>query len=369
MSRIMKHLLTVITVGTACAAQAGYKLDYGEHQLELGGRVVLQLRDIEEVRDHQQQDLREGRVRRLRPYLDYRFADDWRAKLSWEFAEDKNSVRSAYLQYQGIEGLSIRIGNDTVPFSRERITSSAKQAAPERMLTGDTEFGVPGRQPGLHLEYQAPWPVTLYLSSAAANIHGDLLTEIQFISPVEHQEIPDELQDKGWINAARLDYSLGHKVKYRQGDFKRKPGLMLSASAYRWHNTSTLVELDNVTGTELSAALRGYGVSVDAQYNHILAETPYQLERPLFSAGKATLDQYSLESGVMLWAQKVELIGSVQRMSAKTWTQHWDVWELGLNYYLDKHDHKFQLSYRDQQGVKGKTRTLKEWVLQWQYNY
>ncbi len=71
----------------------------------------------------------------------------------------------------------------------------------------------------------------------------------------------------------------------------------------------------------------------------------------------------------MLWAQKVELIGSVQRMSAKTWTQHWDVWELGLNYYLDKHDHKLQLSYRDQQGVKGKTRTLKEWVLQWQYNY
>lgn len=47
--------------------------------------------------------------------------------------------------------MKVTIGNTTVPFFREQLSSSSKQQLVERAFTGNHNYGVPENQQGIHL--------------------------------------------------------------------------------------------------------------------------------------------------------------------------------------------------------------------------
>jgi len=353
-------------------AFAGYKIKINDQfKLNLGIRAVVQFEDNKLQIDNEE-NITDSEIsfRRLRPYIKANIGKDWQGKLAWEISSGRQSIKDIYMRYKGFNWLDIKLGNETLPFSRERMTSSAKQQLPERTLVGDTEFGIPGRQPGIHLKTKFDVPLTFYLAHAKANIHGDLLTEIQFIGHFENSDIPERLQDIGEITVARIDYNLWQGAKYNQGFLaKSKTGLTFSLASYKWKNKKTVVEIEDVEGIEASISYRGHNLSLDTQFNEITANSPFKLERPLFNLGEARLEQSSTELGYMLWSNKLEVVISNENMQADSWKNEWRVKEFGFNYFLSGHDHKLQLSYRKQTNIKGKSNRDKSIFLQWQYAY
>lgn len=388
MYRIVYSVLLLLW---ATAASAGYtiKTDSGV-KVEVGARLVLQYQDYE-LTDREDDAFglvqgddailaeddafglitadQEFKVRRFRPYIDAKFNDDWEASLSWELGQDRKNVKDAYVRYRGIDWLDVRIGSETVPFSRERMTSSARQHAPERALTGDTEFGVPGRQPGIHLRTRFDYPLNLRLSYVDANVHGDLLTEIQFINPWGSSNVDDNQQDEGTMTVARVDYEVFGRSRYREGHLQKKSSLVISAAVMDWDNKDKVVEIDHVEGWEVSAAYRGHDLSVDLQYNDISATSPYTLGRRLFDEGRADLQTYSVEAGYLFFEKQLEIFGTYQVMKADQWERNWKVYELGASYLFDQHNHKLQLSYRREAFRKGRDVDRNALYLQWQYDY
>lgn len=390
---MFRMVYSVLLLLFATVANAGYEIKYDNGvELDFGGRLVLQYKDYELTdREDDAFALVEGDgdilaqddalslthgdqefvLRRIRPSINAKFNDDWEARLSWEFGDGPNNIKNAYVRYRGIDWLDIKVGHETVPFGRERMTSSGRQHAPERALTGDTEFGVPGRMPGIHFTTRFDIPVNMQLSYVDANVHGDLLTEIQFRSPWGATEVEDNLQDKGTMTVARIDYNIFGKVRYREGHLKGKPGLNLSMALMDWDhkNNINVVEIDHVEGWEVALAYRGYDLSVDLQYHDISATSPYTIERRLFDNGKAHLQTFSAELGYLFFEKQLELFGSYQTMAADEWDKNWRVYELGASYLIDKHNHKVQLSYQRETFRKGRDADKNTLYLQWQYNY
>lgn len=389
---MLKTLSSVLLLLFVTAAQAGYtyKTDSGI-EFEVGGRIVLQYRDYE-ITDFEADDAfelvgddgqildqddafalttadQEYRIRRFRPSLDVTFNDDWEASLSWELAGGRRNVKDAYVRYRGIEWLDIKVGNETVPFSRERMTSSARQHSAERGIMGSTEFGVPGRHPGIHLRTRFDYPLNLRLSYVDANIDGDILTEIQFITPWGASSVDNNQQDEGTMTVARLEYKVFGRGRYREGDLSRKPSLHLSAAMMDWDNKDDVVEIDHVDGWELAAAYRGYDWSVDLQYHEISATSPYTIGRRLFDDGKAEVQTFGVEVGHLFFEKQLEIFGSYQVMAADEWERDWKVYEFGASYLLDKHNHKVQVSYRRENDRKGHDVDKNTLYVQWQYNF
>lgn len=390
---MLRIVYSVLMLLLATTAKAGYTIKTdGGAKYEFGGRIVVQYRERETTdREEDAFDLVEGdgnvleeddafalttadddfRIRRFRPSISAKFNSDWEARLSWEFGDGPNEVKNAYVRYRGIQWLDIRVGNEVVPFSRERMTSSGRQHSANRALTGTREFGVPGRQPGIHLKTRFDYPVNLYLSYADANINGDILTEVQFLNPWGSSDIPDNMQDEGTLTALRVDYNIFGKQRYREGDLKGKPSLNFSAAIMDWDhkNNINIVEIEHVEGWEAALGYRGYGLSVDLQYQEISATSPYTLGRRLFDDGKAEIDTLSIEAGYLFFEKQLEIFGSYQVMATKEWDKDWKVYELGGSYLIDKHNHKLQISYRTEDYRKGRETDRDTLSVQWQYNF
>lgn len=73
-------------------------------------------------------------VRRGRPVLEVEVGDDWKAKLEYEIATDANGWRAAWVQWDGIDGLRVRAGNQVMPFGLEEMASSNNLVFNERSL-------------------------------------------------------------------------------------------------------------------------------------------------------------------------------------------------------------------------------------------
>ena len=196
---------------------------------------------------------------------------------------------------------------------------------------------------------------------------------MQFISPISNSKIDDGLQDEGNLGVVRLDFNIWKGAKYRQGNLKGlstdNVGLTLSLALYDWDNKKDVVEIEHSDGAEVALAFRGYGLSVDVEYNDITAHSPFTLIRPLFANGQAAIEQFSIEAGYLIFNNQLEIIASQQSMKADTWINDWEIWEVGANYFFDGHKHKVQLSYRDEKNVKGKLVDESGLFLQWQYDF
>ncbi len=244
----------------------------------------------------------------------------------------------------------------TFPFSREQITSSKKQGLVERTFVGDHNYGVPDRQAGLHGSTKLMDGIFELSAAVVKGAIDPSSSKIDFDTVVNSD---DDFLEGNMAGARAEIFPLGH-FKPEQGDFKGDVKCAFAVAGFGWVNDddnnsgNVTQDVDKVTGYEISAALRGGGFSLDAEYNNIQAElSDMSVTAGLFADGKTTIETYAVEGGVMVLPGQVELVVGYQSMDADNYAKAWKRTSMGLNYYVKKHDIKYQLTYRVGENVSG----------------
>jgi phosphate-selective porin len=348
------------------SAMAGVVYKDGDKYLKIGGRIQLQYHLADPSGATGSDELF---FRRLRPYIEGSIHKDWLGKFQFDLgkAEENNelSVKDAYLQYKGIDGLKVTIGNANFPFSRELLTSSKKQQLIERTFVGDHNYGTPDRQMGVHLTGNALDKTLTYgFSVAQAAIDPDD-DKLDFDSLANRNTDFNE----GLIVGGRIDYHPLGLLKMAQGDFKRKTLATIGVAAYSWNNdddnnsrTTAGVaddpakpDIDSANGLEVSGAFRAAGLSVDAEYNLFQAETiDPTVSSGLYKNGETDLSSYAVEAGYMVIPKSLELVAAYQVQDTDSYTSAWNRTSFGANYFFsESHDIKLQSTYRIAKNLKG----------------
>ena len=127
--------------------------------------------------------------------------------------------------------------------------------------------------------------------------------------------------------------------------------------------------MDEVFGVEVSAGLRGHGVSADVEYQTISADTiDPDFTGGLYADGTTDLDLISVQAGYFLPAAPVEFVAGWDSMDADGYETKWTRTSFGVNWYWNKHKAKAQAIYRtncDHEGIEGAD--LDEVILQIQF--
>lgn len=328
----------------------------GEKYVKFGGRVQLQ---------YHGSDAEGGPTsdtvffRRLRPYVEGSVHKDWTGRLQIDFGKASGgsevAVKDAFMQYSGIEGVDVKIGNVDFPFSREKLTSSKKQQLIERTFVGDHDYGTPDKQLGVHLAGDTlKGMVTFGASVASASIDPGA-SKLDFDTPVNR----DTDFNEGWIIGGRVDIHPFGQVEFSQGDFYRSElKAALGAAAFVWNNdgdnNGSAESVESVTGYEVSAAVRFMGASIDAEYNLFFADAvDTTLTSDIYSNGTTDLKNYSVEGGYMVIPARLEIVAGLSGQDADGYTKQWTRIEFGANWFFQKHDIKVQATYRVNNNVDG----------------
>jgi hypothetical protein len=365
-------------------ATAGIKVyENGDKFIELGGRIQLQYLRTEpdggEARD-------QVFFRRLRPYIAGSVTENWSGKIQFDFGksldQDEVAVKDAYMQYKGWKNKTLTIGNSKTPFSREFLTSSKRQQTVERGFVGDHNFGTPDRQLGLRLEGHSSSKKITYMVAAGGEHHDPDVRRMDFDTPVNNADDWNE----GLVVAGRIDFHPMGFMKFDQGDFRSEDWKAnFSIGFFSWSNdddnntytdsttgqstSSSKADLNSAEGFELSAGVRGRGVSVDAEFNLVSGDTvDSSFTGGIYRGGTTDLDQFQIEGGYMLPKTPVELVGKWETFDADNYHDSWNATELGVNYFWNKHKVKLQFTYRlgeNVLGVRGSDRDTA--FLQWQF--
>jgi hypothetical protein len=358
----------------------------GDKYVKVGGRIQLQYH-LEDPDTGSSDDEKTDEVlfRRLRPYIEGSIHKDWKGKFQFDYGkadgDNEVSVKDAYMQYKGFEGVKITVGNANFPFSRELLTSSKTQQLVERTFVGDHNYGTPGRSAGLHLtgalmDSKLTWGASV----ASSSIDPDA-KKLDFDTPVNKNDDFNE----GWIYGGRIDYHPMGYLKMSQGDFKRDEiKATIGIAVFGWDNdddnntrtddndmstSSSKPDVDSVTGFEISGAFRGYGLSVDAEYNIFNAETIDEtFTGGIYEDGETDLKNYGIEGGYMVLPNKLELVAGYQVQDADNYDEKWTRTSVGANYFIKKHDVKLQATYRMGENKDGiEDHDLDELFVQMQY--
>jgi hypothetical protein len=320
------------------------------------------------------------RFRRLSVILRAALASEWSAVVQVDFAQAVDGehpvVRDAYLRYSGLaasHGLTITTGNQKVPFSRSTLLSSPRRSLVERPFTGERAFGAPGRAlgaqvDGLHRDQRIQWSV-----SVASVLHAPQTFEIRLDGLAEAGDTWNE----GVMTTGRMEWHPFGPVGREQGDFARGPfRLLAGASAYVWRNdgdrnpftddgaarSSDFADLDRAHAVELSAAVRGRGLSMDGAWSRVSAETiDPTFDGGIYREGRSVLRQTGLEIGYMLRPVPVEILGAVDSLDITSRASIAHRVSGGINWYVNGHRLKFSIMHRESfntLGVSGaRTRT------------
>jgi hypothetical protein len=264
------------------------------------------------------------------------------------------SVKDAYMQYKGIDGMKITVGNANFAFSRELLTSSKKQQLVERTFVGDHNYGTPSRQLGIHLTGVAMDKQLTWGASLAKGAIDPSTSKLDFDTLANNN---DDFV-KGWMYGGRVDFHPFGNLKMSQGDFKGDLKATIGAAAFAWGNDDDVYnddeDVDKVTGFEISGAIRGGGASIDAQYNIFNAETiDKTLTDGLYVNGETELTNYAIEGGYMVIPATVELVAGYEGQDADGYDKTWSRTSVGANYFFNKHDVKLQATYRMGKNLKG----------------
>ena len=351
-------------VAAVAPAEAGVTYKDGDKYLKVGGRIQLQ---YHKVNPDGGEDSDELFFRRFRPYIEGSIHPDWEGKFQWDMGKSELAVKDAYMQYSGIDGMKVTVGNANFPFSRELLTSSKKQQLVERTFVGDHNYGTPDRNAGIHLTGHAieGKKLTWGASLTSANIDPDD-DKLDFDTPVNAGYDFNE----GWMVGGRVDFHPFGQLKMEQGDFKRDLKATIGVGAYSWsndddNNTRTTAgvaddpshpDVDSVTGIEVSGAFRAAGFSVDAEYNVFNAETiDPAVTSGIYKNGETDLKNYAVEAGYMVIPSKLELVAGYESQDADNYADAWTRSSVGANWFIKKQDIKVQLTYRMGENLKGKT--------------
>jgi hypothetical protein len=365
-------------------ATAGIEVyESGDKFIEIGGRIQIQYLRTEpddgEARD-------QVFFRRLRPYIAGSVTKNWSGKIQFDFGKsidgDEVAIKDAYMQYKGWKNKTLTIGNSKTPFSREFLTSSKRQQTVERGFVGDHNFGTPDRQLGLRLEGQNSSKKITYMVAVGSEHHDPDVRRMDFDTPVNNKEDWNE----GLVVAGRIDFHPMGFMKFDQGDFRSDEWKSnFSVGFFSWSNdddnntytdsttgqstSSSKADLDSAEGLELSAGVRGKGVSVDAEFNLVSGDTVDSgFTGGIYRGGTTDLDQFQIEGGYMLANTPIELVGKWETLDADNYEDSWNATELGVNYFWNEHKVKVQFTYRLGEnvfGVRGSDRDTA--FLQWQF--
>lgn len=372
-------IFTIVSflMGSA-GAHAGVTYKDGDKYLKVGGRIQIQYHvedpDTGSADDETTDELF---FRRFRPYIEGSVHEDWVGKFQWDMGKSNLSVCDAYFQYKGFDNLAITLGNAVFPFSRENITSSKKQQLVEKTFVGDHNYGVPDFQAGLHLagkfaDDKFDWGVSV--AKAALDPSN---SKLDFDSVVQFDKGADWLE--GNMVGARINFAPLGKLPYVQGDLKKDAEMKVAfgVGAFGWNNDEDGLdktslagdEVEDVTGVEVSAAVRGFGISVDAQYNRFNSEL-YEtgVTDGLYKDSETTMNVAAVEGGYMILAEKLEVVAGYEKMDADNYEEAWKRASLGLNYFFAGQDIKVQTTYRKSESVDGeKDNDNDEVFVQFQY--
>lgn len=374
----------LLIAGTAATSDAAGITVYkdGDKYVKMGGRIQLQYHYVNPDMSSSSDDLF---FRRLRPYIEGSIHKDWKGKFQMDFgkAEGENevAVKDAYMQYLGFSNMKLTIGNANFPFSRELLTSSKKQHLVERTFVGDHNYGTPDRNAGVHLTGHAMEDkmLTWGVSASVAEIDPDN-KKLDFDTPVNRN---DDF-NQGWMFGGRIDYHPFGLLKFEQGDFKRETKATIGIAAYTWSNdddnntytdasglcTGSKCDVDKATGFEISGAFRGYGISVDVQYNIIKPELiDNTVSSGIYRNGETDLKNWAIEGGYMFSGNMFEIGAGYQSQDADGYSDKWTRTSFFGNWFITKnHDIKTQLTYRIGKTLDGvKNNDVDEIFLQAQY--
>jgi len=147
----------------------GFRIKTDDYWIEFGGTLMWDVDSAGDVfRDAEDDDdawQTHSELRRARLNIKAKIADNWKAKLQVEFAEDDASdrVKDAYVKYSGWQIMDILIGQDKEPFGLEAMTSSKNLSFIERSMVSDAFK--PGRNIGILLNGNMDnliWQVGVY---------------------------------------------------------------------------------------------------------------------------------------------------------------------------------------------------------------
>jgi len=376
--------LAVIIAAASMPAMAGIKIyEDGAKFVEIGGRIQLQYVNV----DTNGGDSRDQIFfRRLRPYIAASVTENWLGKIQFDFGksldENEVAVKDAYMQYTGWRNKTLTIGNSKTPFSREFLTSSKRQQTVERGFVGDHNFGTPDRQLGLRVNgHNDSKKVTYQVAVGAEHLDPDA-KKMDFDSPVNNAGDWNE----GLIIGGRVDLHPQGNMEFDQGDFHSDSfKSSFSLGFFTWSNdndnntytdpvtglstSSSKADLDSAEGFELSAGVRGKGVSIDVEYNLVSGDTvDSTFTGGLYRNGSTDLDKYQIEGGYMLTNSAVEFVARYESLDADNYEDAWNATELGVNYFWNKHKVKVQFTYRMGENVDGKRGIDADTTfLQWQF--
>lgn len=372
MSKKIIALAVVMAVSALAfnALAGGVSYKDGDTYMKLGGRIQMQYHRTDKD-GHDATD--EIRFRRLRPYIEGSVHKDWKGKFQFDFGKSGIELKDCYLQYKGIDDMKVTLGNANTPFSRELLTSSKYQQLVERTFVGDHNYGTPDRQTGIHLTGEVADGMLTWGASVAKAAQDPDEKKLDF-EPTTSLERGDDWSE-GDMFAARVDlHPMGH-LKMSQGDFKREAKATIGVGAFTWANDedslnpyaaadpitgegghTSKLDVDSVTGFEVSAAIRGGGVSLDAQYNTFETElVDAGITSGIYKNSESTLENYAIEGGVMIVPSKLELVAGYQSQDADGYADAWTKTSVGLNYFVHKHDVKYQVTYDMGENKDGKT--------------
>ncbi len=350
------------------SAYAGIKFNDGEKYVKIGGRVQLQYHSESPDKGATEDSLF---FRRLRPYLEASAHKDWKVKIQWDLGKSKNEVKDNYLEYKGYKSVKLRIGNTVVPFSSEKLVSSKYQQLVERSFVGDHNYGTPDRAVGLFLATKndtLSWNASLTQSAVDPSN-----SKLDFDSPISQNKGSD--WSEGWMFASRIGYHPFGHLKMSQGDFSGETKLSFFLSAFSWSNDGDNLDptrsddVDSVSAFEFSTAFRKSGFSIDMQYNSFDSDlVDAGITSGLYVNSTTKLKNWAFEGGYMFPSKKFEAVVGIQNQDADGYNANWKRSSLGLNYFVDGHNIKYQATYRQNENKDGTTANdSDELFLQFQY--
>lgn len=354
-TKLLPLVAAIGGLGLTTMATAGVIFQDGDKYLKVGGRIQLQ---YHQVNPESGATTDEVLFRRFRPYIEGSVHKDWLGKFQWDMGKSDLAVKDAYMQYKGVDNMKVTIGNANFPFSREFLTSSKNQQLVERTFVGDHNYGTPDRNTGLHLsgnteEKNLSWA----FSVGQATLDPDN-KKLDFDTPVNNDQAD---WAEGWMYGGRVDFHPLGFLKMSQGDFSGDQKVTVGAAFFAWGNDEDNVvdvvgksAVDSVTGLEISAAYRCSGLSIDAQFNSFEADLiTAGITNGIYKDSETTLENWSLEGGYMLIGDTIEIVAGAQSQDADGYAETWDRASVGINWFVRKHDIKYQLSYRQNENMDG----------------